>query len=179
MVTGSEGAPALAIATALPMPSDASALSQPAPQAARAPTEAEPVSPQQESTAPSDSPLSLNPEQAPAPAKTPVRAANASPVASAQTSAAATRVIAYAVQIASQKSESGVKAAYQAIARKFPNVLQGQNMFVYSINLGAKGTYYRAMVGPYSVAAEASQVCSALKSAGGSCILESKPTSVR
>jgi cell division protein FtsN len=175
MVTGSEGA--LATATAFPMPSDA--VSQPAPHAATAPRQAEPVSPQEELTAPSDSPLSLNAEQAPAPAKTPVRAANASPVASAQTSAPATRIIAYAVQIASQKSESGVKAAYQAIARKFPNVLQGQNMFVYSINLGAKGTYYRAMVGPYSVAAEASQVCSALKSAGGSCILESKPTNVR
>jgi hypothetical protein len=118
-------------------------------------------------------PLSLSPEAAPG--SRPVRTANAGPAASAPSPAPQAHVTAYAVQVASQKSEAEAKAAYQAILKKYPQVLEGKNMFVYSVDLGAKGTYYRAMVGPYSVASDASGVCSALKSAGGSCLIQRNP----
>jgi cell division protein FtsN len=45
-------------------------------------------------------------------------------------------------------------------------------MFVYRVDLGSKGIYYRTMVGPYADASEATQLCSSLKSAGGSCIVQ-------
>jgi cell division protein FtsN len=45
-------------------------------------------------------------------------------------------------------------------------------MFVHKVELGAKGTYYRAMVGPFASQAEASQLCSSLKSAGGNCLVQ-------
>jgi cell division septation protein DedD len=37
-------------------------------------------------------------------------------------------------------------------------------------DLGAKGVYYRAMVGPFVSAEQANELCSNLKAAGGSCI---------
>jgi hypothetical protein len=130
-----------------------------------APARAQAVVPQQ------DAPLSLAPEQAPASRS--LRTANATPAAAAP--APQSHVTAYAVQIASQKSEADAKAAYHSIAKKYPQVLEGKSMFVYSVDLGAKGTYYRAMVGPYAVASEATEICSALKSAGGSCLIQRNP----
>jgi SPOR domain len=39
------------------------------------------------------------------------------------------------------------------------------------VDLGSKGVYYRAMVGPLS-SEQASELCSRLKSAGGACIIQ-------
>ena len=39
-------------------------------------------------------------------------------------------------------------------------------------DLGAKGTYYRAMVGPFTNPAEAAELCSSLKAAGGQCLIQ-------
>jgi hypothetical protein len=40
------------------------------------------------------------------------------------------------------------------------------------VDLGDKGIYFRAMVGPFASGNEASEVCSSLKSAGGQCIVQ-------
>ena len=80
--------------------------------------------------------------------------------------------MAYAVQVSSQKSEAEAKAAYKGLENKYAAQLSGKPMFVYRVDLGAKGIYYRTMVGPYANAAEATQLCSSLKSAGGSCIVQ-------
>jgi len=68
--------------------------------------------------------------------------------------------------------EAEAQTAYQALQGKYGSVLGGRSMFVHKVELGAKGTYYRAMVGPFASQAEASQVCSSLKSAGGSCLIQ-------
>ena len=39
-------------------------------------------------------------------------------------------------------------------------------------DLGAKGIYYRTMVGPFVSAQQANELCSNLKAAGGTCIVE-------
>ena len=38
--------------------------------------------------------------------------------------------------------------------------------------LGGKGTYYRAMVGPFTSREQAVQLCSSLKAAGGDCVVQ-------
>jgi hypothetical protein len=40
-------------------------------------------------------------------------------------------------------------------------------------DLGDKGTYYRAMVGPFSTREQAIQLCGSLKAAGGDCVVQS------
>ena len=55
---------------------------------------------------------------------------------------------------------------------KFPKQLGGRQALIHKVDLGAKGTYYRAMVGPFANASEAGELCSGLKAAGGQCLIQ-------
>jgi cell division protein FtsN len=112
----------------------------------------------------------------PAPAPTPSRShaqaltANAAPAGglAAETSSSG----GYAVQVSSQRSEAEAHAAFQALRAKFPNQLGGREPIVRRADLGAKGIYYRAMVGPFASMEEAAGMCSNLKAAGGTCLVQ-------
>ena len=56
---------------------------------------------------------------------------------------------------------------------KYSSVLGGQSHTIRRVELGDKGTYYRAMVGPFATREQAVQLCSSLKSAGGDCVVQS------
>ena len=75
------------------------------------------------------------------------------------------------VQISSQRSEADAQAAYRAMQSKFPNVLGSRTAMIRRADLGEKGIYYRAMVGPLS-SEDAQQLCGNLKSAGGQCVVQ-------
>lgn len=114
--------------------------------------------------APSNAPLSLNPN-----ASSPPATARTASVASTQTAPSGT---AYAVQVTSQRSEAEAEAAFRALVGKFGAQLGGKPHFIHRVDLGAKGTYYRALVGPYASGSEATELCSSLKAAGGQCIIQ-------
>ncbi|WP_204279119.1 SPOR domain-containing protein [Klebsiella aerogenes] len=52
-------------------------------------------------------------------------------------------------------------------------MLGSQQHVIRRVELGEKGTYYRAMVGPFATREQAVQLCSSLKSAGGDCVVQS------
>jgi len=76
----------------------------------------------------------------------------------------------YLVQVSSQRSESDAQASYRGLQAKYPQ-LRSRQALIRRADLGSKGVYYRAMVGPFSSAGEADQFCSGLKRAGGQCII--------
>ena len=78
----------------------------------------------------------------------------------------------YAVQVSSQRSEAEAQASFRSLQAKFPKQLGGRQASIHRVELGAKGTYYRAMVGPFANASEASELCSGLKAAGGQCLIQ-------
>lgn len=78
----------------------------------------------------------------------------------------------YAVQVTSQRSEAEAEAAYRALQAKYPQELGGHHPLVRRADLGAKGTYYRALVGPFGSSEQANELCGKLKAAGGSCIVQ-------
>jgi cell division septation protein DedD len=78
----------------------------------------------------------------------------------------------YSVQVTSQRSEADAQSAFRALQAKFPNQLGGREPLVRRADLGAKGTYYRALVGPFASAEEAAGMCSSLKAAGGNCLVQ-------
>jgi cell division septation protein DedD len=78
----------------------------------------------------------------------------------------------YAVQVAAQRSQADAQATLNALQTKYPQQLRGQHGMVRRADLGAKGIYYRALVGPFGSAEEASRLCSSLKAAGGNCIIQ-------
>ena len=124
-------------------------------------------------------PLSLSPNapaSAPAPARAerrPMRTANVAPAPNAPRQAApAARSGGYAVQVASRHNEADAKASLHSLQAKYGQQLGGHQTLIRRVDLGAKGVYYRAMVGPFGNAEEASRMCSRLKAAGGSCFVQ-------
>jgi hypothetical protein len=77
------------------------------------------------------------------------------------------------VQLSSHHSESEALASYRSLQARFPDELGGRQGVVRRADLGAKGVFYRAMVGPFASAQEATQFCATLKSAGGTCVVPS------
>jgi SPOR domain len=78
----------------------------------------------------------------------------------------------YAVQLTSQRSEAEAQSAFRSLAAKYPTQLGGQQPIIRQADLGAKGIYYRALVGPFASVEQAAGLCSSLKAAGGSCIVQ-------
>jgi cell division septation protein DedD len=137
---------------------------QPAAKPAPAPRAAAPKNP---SSANASAPLSLSPQAAQAaPERRPRVAAN-NPVEAEPASPAAGG--GYVVQVSSQRNEADAQASYKALQGKFPAVLGSHAPLIKRADLGEKGIYYRATVGPYESPDEAKRLCSELKAAGGQC----------
>ncbi|MEA2916876.1 MAG: hypothetical protein QOJ15_8957, partial [Bradyrhizobium sp.] len=142
----------------------------PAARANAAPPAATPRSPPSAANASANGPLSLSPQGGAAPEPAPARMAANNPV---QTGPQATSGGGgYLVQVASQKNEADAQASYRALQGKYPAVLGSRSPVIKRADLGDKGIYYRAMVGPFGSPDEASQFCGSLKTAGGQCVVQ-------
>jgi hypothetical protein len=121
-------------------------------------------------------PLSIEPQGQPAdtaprattaaPTATP-RLASASPASGGSAASGG-----YMVQISSQRSEAEAQASIRGLQAKFPGELGNREATVRRADLGEKGVYYRAMVGPFGTAGDADKFCGGLKAAGGLCIVQ-------
>jgi len=78
----------------------------------------------------------------------------------------------YLVQVSSQKNEADAQASYRALQGKYPAVLGSHSPVIKRADLGEKGVYYRAMVGPFGSREEALQLCGSLETAGGKCVVQ-------
>jgi cell division protein FtsN len=120
----------------------------------------------------SAAPLALVPPDSP-PADPRTRVANTGPVQPAPSAPATSSATgSYLVQVSSQRNEADAQASYRALQGKFPAVLGSHAPVIKRADLGDKGVYYRAMVGPFGTSEEASQLCGSLKSAGGQCVVQ-------
>jgi hypothetical protein len=78
----------------------------------------------------------------------------------------------YAVAVASERSAADAEAVFRSLQAKFPNQLGGREPIVRRTNLGPEGIYYQASIGPFVSMKAAAGVCSKLKAAGESCLVE-------
>ena len=157
-------APASAAPTRVASVANVPAVPMPAPVAAQPRPAAPPHVPA--APQPARGPLSLSPDAAPV-ASAPTRTASVPP----PRAAAPVAGLGAFVQLSSQRSEGEAQAAFRSLQSKYPSVLGNRSLTVHRADLGAKGTYYRAMVGPLA-SADAVELCSSLKAAGGSCIIQ-------
>ena len=132
-----------------------------------APSAAAPRNPPTSANASANAPMSLTPGAQPAPAPSPTRVASTNPVQTAPGGGSG-----YMVQVASQKNEADAQASYKALQGKYPSVLGSRSPQIRRADLGEKGVYYRAMVGPFGSPDEAKQFCGSLKTAGGQCVVQ-------
>jgi hypothetical protein len=155
------GVPAnVAPPSAKPAPAARAVTAPAAPPAAHNPSSA---------NASANAPLSLSPQGGAQPEPAPTRMAATTPV---QTAPAPSASGGYVVQVSSQKSEADAHASFRALQGKFPAVLGSRSPLIKRADLGDKGVYYRAMVGPFGSSDEASQFCGNLKTAGGQCVVQ-------
>lgn len=113
-----------------------------------------------------NAPMSLSPQSAqPAAPQTRSASLNPAPQEIAPPSSAA--IGGYVVQISSQRSDADARASFKALQGKYPSVLGSRSALIKKADLGDKGTYYRAMVGPFGSADEALQFRKNLEAAGG------------
>lgn len=108
--------------------------------------------------APAQTQAALPPQPAPPP---PAIAVNTPPPAGS-----------YVVQVAAQKTEADAQATWQALQQRYPAILGSQPATIRRVDLGERGIFYRAQVGPFSTRAQASEVCQSLKAAGGECVIQ-------
>jgi SPOR domain len=123
-------------------------------------------------------PLSLVPPQEGGPSQAParVRTATSNPAAPVPSTSAVREAAAPAgagyVQVSSQRSEAEAQSAYRDLQAKFPQQLGGRHAVFRRADLGDKGIFYRALVGPFATAEQATTFCSNLKAAGGNCFTQ-------
>jgi hypothetical protein len=130
------------------------------------------VAPAPKAAAARGGPLQLDPQQLTEPAA-PAPGAPLTPTAPRVASAPATGGSGgYVVQVSSQKSESEAQASFHAMQAKYPSAFNGRSPIIRRADLGAKGVFYRALVGPFASSGDAGHFCSSLKAAGGQCIVQ-------
>jgi hypothetical protein len=77
----------------------------------------------------------------------------------------------YFVQVSAQKSQEEARSSFRSMQSRYASVLGGHNPVFRRKDLGSKGVFYGAQVGPFSREG-AVQLCESLKSAGGSCMIQ-------
>jgi hypothetical protein len=112
-----------------------------------------------------NAPLSLSPVTGARPAVAPVRVASAGVEPSAN-------IGGYGVQVSSQRSEDEARTALRNLQAKYPTQLGAKKFVIRKVDLGSKGIYYRALIGPFDTASNANELCGSLKAAGGQCIVQ-------
>ena len=160
-------APGPAVRTAAPPP--APATRNPPPAAANA--NASSASASGANVSGANGPLSLAPQASafPTDMRTHIASTGSAPQSIATPAASSGG---YLVQVSSQRNEADAQASFRALQGKFPAVLGSRAPLIKRADLGEKGVYYRAMVGPFGSPDEASQFCGSLKSAGGQCVVQ-------
>lgn len=157
-IRGNEQGQAPAVQAPIPPPPAAQAAPPPAPRASAPPRAA----PLDDAEPQGNAPMQLSPQRQQTSAR-----------AQQQTAAATTASAGgYVVQVSSQRSEQDAQASYRALQGKFPSVLGSRSATIKRVDLGDKGVYFRAVIGPFSGSDEASRFCSDLKSAGGQCVVQ-------
>ncbi len=160
-----QAAPADAAAAAAPPPASVVAPRPPTQHAAKPAPQAD-----------ANAPLSIIPNQGGETPAAPARSAAAPARPMTQASAASAPVAGgaggYTVQVSSQRSEAEAQTAFRSLQAKFPDQLGGRQPLVRRADLGDKGIFYRALVGPFASMEQAAAMCSSLKAAGGACIVQ-------
>ena len=140
------------------------------------PPQSQPSAPAYQSPVPAptrQAAVSPPPSYSPPPPAVESRTARGVPAATAPEAAAprAAEAGAFVVQLSAQRSEAEAQAAFRTLQGKYA-VLSGREPLIRRKDLGEKGIFFAAQVGPFGVKSDADQLCETLKTAGGSCFVQ-------
>lgn len=79
----------------------------------------------------------------------------------------------YVVQVASHKTPEEAQNAWNGLRQQYGSIFGGRNADIRKVDLGDRGTFYRAMVGPMN-REQANALCQNLKTQGAGCIVQTR-----
>lgn len=79
----------------------------------------------------------------------------------------------YIVQVASHKTPEEAQGAWANLRQQYAQIFAGRNADIRKVDLGDRGTFYRAMVGPMN-RDQANALCQNLKTQGAGCIVQTR-----
>jgi len=79
----------------------------------------------------------------------------------------------YVVQVASHKTPEEAQTAWSALRQQYAEIFGSRNADIRKVDLGDRGTFYRAMVGPMN-RDQANALCQNLKTQGAGCIVQTR-----
>ena len=78
----------------------------------------------------------------------------------------------YVVQVSAERSDAKAQSSFKTLRSRYPHVLGDRSPLIRRVELGKKGVFYRAQVGPFDTVEQAKRFCARLKSAGGHCMVQ-------
>ena len=78
----------------------------------------------------------------------------------------------YVVQVSAERTDAKAQGSFKTLQSRFPDVLGDRAPLIRRVELGEKGIFYRAQIGPFDTVEKAKQLCARLKSAGGHCMVQ-------
>ncbi|WP_172982662.1 SPOR domain-containing protein [Phyllobacterium sp. SYP-B3895] len=87
-----------------------------------------------------------------------------------QVASAAPAAGSYLIQIASQPNVEGAQKTYASLSQKYAGVIGGRGVDIKQAEIAGKGTFFRVRI-PAGSKADAINLCTKYKSAGGSCFV--------
>ena len=78
----------------------------------------------------------------------------------------------YVVQVSAERTDAKAQVSFKTLQSRFPDVLGDRSPRIRRVELGEKGIFYRAQIGPFDTVEKAKQLCARLKSAGGHCMVQ-------
>ena len=78
----------------------------------------------------------------------------------------------YVVQVSAERSDAKAQASFKTLQSRYPHVLGDRSPLIRRVELGKKGIFYRAQIGPFDTVEQAKRLCARLTSAGGHCMVQ-------
>jgi hypothetical protein len=128
--------------------------------------------PMQVSSYAQDDGSSAMPANVPLPPTRVAAAPVASPTTAAPAAPAAADSNGYFVQVAAQRTQGEAQSAWRATQGKYPGILGSYSANIRRADLGDRGIYYRAQVGPFNSKDQANELCQSLRAQGGDCMVQ-------
>jgi cell division septation protein DedD len=77
----------------------------------------------------------------------------------------------YVVQVAAEKTEADAERVWRSLQERYRSILGPQQVAIRRIDMGERGIFYRAQVGPFTSRAQASEFCGRLRSVSAECVV--------
>ncbi len=76
----------------------------------------------------------------------------------------------FAIQLASVKTKDGAEIEWKRLQKQFPDLLARRDLVIQTVDLEARGTFFRVLTGAFEDRTDAQDLCAEFKSRERNCL---------